>query len=106
MFEMLRYSASLISQGRHHFYTFTVPSDVLAKTCFVIRRDEDPKEGFQRLLDAKRAQQIADYIDAALGTIPNSIVLSAQKEANFRYVRKTKTVRNLDCDYCRVQRNT
>lgn len=96
MADLLRFTASLVSQGRHRLYTLTVPSEVLARTCFVIRRDEDPKEGFQRLLDAKRAQQIADYIDNGLGTIPNSIVLSAQKEADFKYVRRTKTVEFLD----------
>ncbi|RAK51588.1 DGQHR domain-containing protein [Phenylobacterium deserti] len=90
--ETHRYTASLVTQGRHRFYTLTVPSDVLAKTCFVISRDEDPKEGFQRLLDRARAEQIADYIDNGLGTIPNSIVLSAQPEAEFRYERVRKTV--------------
>lgn len=92
MTENLSYTASLVTQGRHRFYSLTIPSDVLARTCFVIRRDEDPKEGFQRLLDKNRAQQIADYIDAGLGTIPNSIVLSAQANAEFKYERKTKTV--------------
>lgn len=93
---MLSYTASLISQGRHRFYTLTIPSDVLARTCFVIDRDEDPVEGFQRLLDKDRAQQIADYIDAGFGTIPTSIVLSAQEESDFEYNRKTRTVRFKD----------
>jgi DGQHR domain-containing protein len=95
-----RYTASLVTQGRHRFYTLTVPSDVLAKTCFVIRRDEDPQDGFQRLLDLKRAKQIADYIDTGLGTIPNSIVLSAQPEAEFRYDRGRKTVEFSDNPKC------
>jgi len=46
-----RFSVSLVSQGKHRFYTLTMPSDVLANTCFVATRDEDPKKGFQRLLD-------------------------------------------------------
>lgn len=96
MSDPLRFTASLVSQGKHRFYTLTVPSDVLARTCFVIRRDEDPIQGFQRLLDKNRAQQIADYIDTGLGTIPNSVVLSAQPEANFSYERKTKTVQFTD----------
>jgi DGQHR domain-containing protein len=88
----LSFTASLVTQGRHRFYTLTMTSDVLARTCFVINRDEDPIEGFQRLLDKNRAQQIADYIDAGLGTVPTSIVLSAQPVADFRYERKSRTV--------------
>lgn len=94
--KQLSYTASLITQGRHRFYTLTIPSDVLARTCFVIDRDEDPVAGFQRLLNKDRAQQIADYIDAGLGTIPTSIVLSAQEVSEFEYVRKTRTVKFLD----------
>ncbi len=90
--KFLRYSVSLVTQGDHRFYTLTVPSDILAKTCFVTTRDEDPKVGFQRVLDRQRAQQIADYIDAGFGTIPSSIVLSAQPEAEMRDVGKGKTV--------------
>lgn len=64
-----RYSVSLVTQGKHRFYRLTMPSDVLANTCFVTTRDEDPRKGFQRLLDHNRAQQIADYIDMDFGTI-------------------------------------
>jgi DGQHR domain-containing protein len=69
-----------------------MPSDVLARTCFVTTRDEDPKKGFQRVLDLERAQQIADYIDTGFGTIPNSIVLSAQPEAELKVVGRGKTL--------------
>ena len=87
-----KYSVSLVTQGKHRFYTLTMPSDILAKTCFVTTRDEDPMVGFQRLLDKNRAQQIADYIDEGLGTIPTSIILSAQPDAELRDVGKGKTV--------------
>lgn len=89
---ILRYSVSLVIQGDHRFYSLTMPSDVLARTCFVTTRDEDPKVGFQRLLDRDRAQQIADYIDTGFGSIPNSIVLSAQPEAQFRVIGRGKTI--------------
>jgi DGQHR domain-containing protein len=82
--DKLRYSTSLVTQGKHKFYTLTMPSDVLARTCFVSTREADPKRGFQRLLDEKRASEIANYIDNGLGTIPNSIVLSAQQDAELR----------------------
>lgn len=90
--EYLSYTASLITQGKHRFYSLTIPSDVLAGTCFVVDRDEDPVEGFQRLLNKDRAQEIADYIDAGFGTIPTSIVLSAQKVADFKYISAKRTV--------------
>jgi hypothetical protein len=63
--EFVRYSVSLVRQGRHKFYTLTMRSDVLARTCFVSTRFDDPQEGFQRILDKNRAQQIADYIDCS-----------------------------------------
>lgn len=90
------YTASLITQGKHRFYSLTIPSDVLARTCFVVDREEDPIAGFQRLLDKDRAQQIADYIDAGFGTIPTSVVLSAQSISEFTYERRTRTVRFRD----------
>ena len=87
-----RFSVSLVTQGKHRFYTLTMPSDVLANTCFVTTRDEDPKKGFQRVLDEKRAEQIADYTDAGFGTIPTSIVLSAQPAAELKVIGKGKTL--------------
>jgi len=54
-------------------------------------RDENPVDGFQRVLEEKRAIEIAQYIDAG-GTIPSSIVLSAQPEAQLRYERKKRSI--------------
>lgn len=85
-------SVSLVRQGEHRFYSFTMPSDVLAESCFVVNRDEDPIEGFQRELDKKRATEIANYIDSGLGTIPSSIVLSAQEGCDFVYDSKNKSI--------------
>lgn len=85
-------TVSLIKQGDHKFYSFTMPSDVLARACYVINRDEDPELGFQRELDTKRAKEIATYIDSGLGTIPSSIVLSAQQAAEFEYNSKSKSI--------------
>jgi hypothetical protein len=88
----ISYTASLIIQGKHRFYTLSMPSDVLAATCFVDPREEDPAMGFQRVLDEKRAIEIATYIDGGFGTIPTSIVLSAQAEADLIYRRVTRTL--------------
>lgn len=88
----ISYTASLLIQGDHRFFTLSMPSDVLAETCFVDRRDENPERGFQRFLDKRRAEEIAEYIDKGFGTIPSSIVLSAQPEAELRYSRRTRTL--------------
>lgn len=87
------FSASVITQGVHKFYSLTMPIDVLAATCFVTSRDEDPKEGFQRVLDKNKAQQIADYIDIQKGTIPTAVILSAQVDANLFFDVKSKTLK-------------
>jgi DGQHR domain-containing protein len=87
-----RYSVSIVTQGEHRFYTCTIPSDVLAKCCFVTTREEDPIVGFQRVLDKKRAADIARYIDEEKGTIPSSIILSAQPEADLTLVGASKTL--------------
>lgn len=86
-------SVSLVRQGKHTFYSFTISSEILGKTCFVINREEDPEEGFQRSLDKKRAEEIANYIDSGLGTIPNSIVLSAQPDAELEYNSRAKSIK-------------
>jgi DGQHR domain-containing protein len=88
----IRFSVSLVTQGKHQFYTLTMPSDILAETCVVTTRIEDPKAGFQRDLDEKRALEIARYIDEQDGTIPNSIVLSAQSVADLKVVGRGKTL--------------
>lgn len=86
------YSCNLVTQGNHKFYSLTMPSEVLAKTCFVSTRDDDPIDGFQRALDQKRAQEIADYVDTGNCSIPTAIVLSAQPEAELKYISKNKTL--------------
>jgi len=87
------YTASLISQGNSRFYTLAMPSDVLAETCTVDTQEADPVAGFQRRLDEHRAQDIADYIDKGFGTIPGSIVLSAQPNADLEYNSQKRTLR-------------
>lgn len=90
--DRLRYSISLVTQGKYRFYTLTMPTEVLAQCCYVTSREEDPQSGFQRVLDRKRAQDIADYMDQGFGTIPSAIVLSAQSGADLHDVAKGKTI--------------
>jgi DGQHR domain-containing protein len=94
--DKISFAAVLITQGKHRFYSLTLPSDILAKTTFVTSRYEDPIEGFQRTLDKEKAQQIATYIDDGLGTIPTAIIVSAQPEAQFEYNSKNKTIEFLE----------
>lgn len=88
----IRFSVSLVKQGKSQFYTLTMPSEVLARTCKVTTRIEDPAAGFQRELDQARARDIANYIDNEQGTIPSSVVLSAQEEADLKIVGRGKTL--------------
>lgn len=90
--DSVSYTASLVTQGKYRFYTLTMPSDVLAQTCSVDMRAERTIAGFQRRLDLRRAKDIAQYIDAGFGTIPGSIVLSAQPEADLQYFRRSRTL--------------
>lgn len=86
------YSVSLVTQGKHKFYTLSMPSDVLAQCCTVDTRFDNPIEGFQRKLDERRAEDIARYVDDELGTIPSSIVLSAQADAQLSYSRARRSI--------------
>lgn len=86
-----RVSISQIRQGQHKLYTFSISGDMLARCCYATTREEDSIKGFQRVLDEKRAKEIAVYINEGVGTIPNSIVLSAQPEAKFKVVGGGKT---------------
>ncbi|MCM2350184.1 MAG: DGQHR domain-containing protein [Bacteriovoracaceae bacterium] len=85
------FSVSKITQNDKHFYTLSIPSDVLASTCFVTDRYTDPVEGFQRRLDKKKAQEIADYVNTGKAVIPTSVILSAQPEAEM-WIDRRKTL--------------
>ncbi len=84
-------SVTLITQGEHKFYSGTMEIDLVALTCSTNPREDDPLEGFQRTLDEGRALAIADYIRSG-GTIPSSIILSAQPDAELAYNSKNKTI--------------
>ena len=95
------YAAVLITQGEHKFYQLAMPSDTLGQFTFVSTRDDDPEKGFQRLLNKNRAKEIASYIDSGHGTIPTSVILSAQENCNLEYDSRNKTVR-ADCHHTRL----
>lgn len=84
--------ALVVAQGKHRFYSLVLPSDLLAETCMVEPRVENPIDGFQRLLDERRAKSIARYIDAGFGTVPGAVVLSAQTRAHLHYDKEKGTL--------------
>lgn len=86
-----RISVTLITQGTHRFYSATLPIDLIAASCSTNPRAADPVEGFQRSLDENRAEAIATYIRQG-GTIPSSIILSAQPDSQLTYSARNKTV--------------
>jgi len=86
-----RFSVNRVKQGETYFYTLSMPSDVLASTCFVTSRYEDSEVGFQRSLDEKKAAQIATYIDSGNAVIPTSVILSSQDEAEV-WIDRRKTI--------------
>jgi DGQHR domain-containing protein len=86
-------TALMVTQGKHRFYSMVLPSDVLAATCTADTRHENPIDGFQRLLDKRRARDIADYIDSGFGSAPCAIILSAQPRARLQYDRASQLLR-------------
>lgn len=84
-------SVTLITQGKHKFYSGSMDIDIISQCCTANPREADPLKGFQRILDDNRAEQIADYIRSG-GTIPNSIILSAQNVAELSYSSRNKTI--------------
>lgn len=73
------------SQNDKSFYVAIMSSNVLKEMCFVSRKKEDSLQGFQRLLNKKRASDIADYLDKWKGVIPSALILSAQDNAKIRF---------------------
>lgn len=86
------YPALALSQNKHRFYFSTIPVDDLFPSCFVARREEDAKEGFQRALSEPRAEDIGRYLSDGRGSIPSNVVLSAQQESDFSYNSRAKTI--------------
>lgn len=87
------YPALPLEQNGQRFYFATIPKDDIFPYCYVANREEDPKEGFQRVLSRRRAEDIASYLDSAVGSIPTNIVLSAQPGAELRWDPSKKTLK-------------
>lgn len=88
--ETISFMAIKLEQNGQVFYLTSMMIDVLFPSCFVLRREEDPTEGFQRHLAANRVAEIAEFLDG--GFIPGCIILSAQEAANLQYSRTNKSI--------------
>lgn len=77
--ERLKFDAISCTQNNYTFYYTSIPKEVLVPLCYIVRRREDRKTGFQRFLNKSRARAIAKYLDANKGSIPAPIILSAQE---------------------------
>ena len=59
------------------FYLAVINSRILKTMCVVSRKKENREKGFQRLLNPKRAKEIAKYLDDVRGVIPSAIIVIA-----------------------------
>jgi len=80
-----KFKAIECEQNNTKFYLSSIDRDTLEKNCFVSRAEENLDEGFQRLLNGARANQIAKYLDLGEGVIPSALILSAQKQSKFTF---------------------
>lgn len=86
------YPAVPVVQNEQRFFFTTIPVSALFNSCFVVSRDEDPKQGFQRRLNKTRAEDIARYLSNGKGSIPTNIVLSAQEDSEVSYNSRSKLI--------------
>ncbi|EHR5465205.1 DGQHR domain-containing protein [Vibrio parahaemolyticus] len=74
-----------------HCYVTVMKSKDIFDISEVSRVDSDPKEGYQRLLNKKRAEDIAKYLNDG-NIIPGSIILSAQDGCVIDYNESTNKI--------------
>lgn len=82
---------SIGNQTVNYYVTVMTAKEIFAFSK-VSRVDEDPKVGYQRHLNEKRAEAIAEYLNAG-NIIPGAIILSAQKSAELKYENGTLKIK-------------
>jgi DGQHR domain-containing protein len=80
-----------IGSGTIDYYVTVMTAKEIFGFSKVSRVDEDPKLGYQRFLSEKRAQAIAEYLNAG-NIIPGAIILSAQKNAELKFADGKLTI--------------
>ncbi len=86
------YPCLTMTQNQHRFFLTSIPVSDLFSHCFVSSRNEDNLNGFQRQLSKPRADDIAQYLNQGSGSIPTTIVLSAQEDGQLSYNSRSKTI--------------
>lgn len=74
------------------FYVAVMKASKLFSISEVSRADEDPEEGYQRLLGKARAKKIAEYLNSG-HVIPGALVLSAKQDAIQSYDKTKKKLK-------------
>lgn len=90
--ELIKIKALKCTQNEVSFYISNINSKILKDLCYVTRREEDPNEGFQRLLNNNKAKAITKYLDTEKKHIPTALILSAQEDTNFKFNEKTNEI--------------
>jgi len=72
----IRVECFKVSQGGMEFYVFVMNSKTLRDISYVSRRDIGNPQGYQRYLNKRRLQQVAEYIKKPRATFPNSIIIN------------------------------
>lgn len=85
--EMLTIPALKCHQQDYEFFAFVLTAEQLAQISYVSSRQG--KDGYQRLLNPKRAEAIKRYIEAG-NTLPNNIILNFNNNENLQYNESTK----------------
>ncbi len=83
--QILQYPALKIEQNGRTFYLAAMKVDDIEPACFVDSQDAQPDSGYQRKLEVKRADSIAEFLGQAGNSIPGSIVVSATEEAKMSF---------------------
>jgi DNA sulfur modification protein DndB len=79
-------------QNGKQFFLASISSHILKNVCTISRRSENPKKGFQRLLNKNRARDIARYLDEETGVIPSALIVSAQPSSKIEYDPRKQTI--------------
>jgi DGQHR domain-containing protein len=65
-------------------YVFPISPEKLLRFAFVSRRDPSYSQGYQRIIQTKKLQDIRTYVRRESGLIPNSIILNLVRTAKFK----------------------
>lgn len=86
--EKVAIPATVVEQNDYQFYSATIPGKALLASCFVSRRLENERGGFNRSLSTARARDIARYLERG-NSIPTNIILSAQSGSGIAFDGET-----------------